>query len=350
MQNLITNQIYCAESELYPSEYAYHKYSVSTRTERASANCRNYLYDQDINTRSEDYIHCNGTQLRLTDSDFGPEQYRSSYYYVWSAGSGIRQLLFIFPTRVNLTTITLHYYSDSQRGLPRLRFYAAPDDFDIWDAPPGNSRYADIAAVPQDEESAGRRNVSVNVDFTTTKVLMVKASSSFELAVSEVQFSVCNGKINVYGIIAANLAFHCCQHTDTCTARNIITTTDSPLSPTQHKAQTHHVTTTINGKVRTTSPDSIPATTAGNDMTESTGESIASWIVPTVVTLSLLLLLTLIVTAIIVLLRVYKKQRSKGNGRVNEEVELESNPCYEATKVNQTVTTEVQGDHVYEVV
>ena len=76
----------------------------------------------------------------------------------------------------------------------------------------------------------------------------------------------------------------------------------------------------------------------------------ASWIVPTVVTLSLLLLFTLVVTAVIVLLRVYKKQRSKGNGRVNEEVELESNPCYEATKVNQTATTEVQGDHVYEVV
>ena len=58
----------------------------------------------------------------------------------------------------------------------------------------------------------------------------------------------------------------------------------------------------------------------------------------------------LIVTAIIVLLRVYKKQQSKGNDRVNEEVELESNPCYEATKVNQTVTTDVQGDHDYEVV
>ena len=113
------------------------------------------------------------------------------------------------------------------------------------------------------------------------------------------------------------------------------------------------MTTTIDGKLKqTTSPDSIPATTAGNDMTVSSGESAASWIVPTVVTLSLLLLLTLVVTAIIVVLRVYKKQRSKlkGNGRENEDMELESNPCYEATKVNQTVTTEVQGDHVYEVV
>ena len=228
----------------------------------------------------------------------------------------------------HLTTITLHYYSDSQRGLPRLRFYAAPDDFDVWYAPPGNSRYADIAAVRPGEEPTGHRNASVNVNFATLKILMVKTSSPFRLAVSEVEFSVCNGKCF------------------------FITTTDSPLSTTaQHEAQTRHVTTTINGKLkRTTSPDSVPATIASNDMTVSSGESTASWIVPTVVTLSLLLLLTLVVTAIIVVLRVYKKQQSKGNGKVNEDVELESNPCYEATKVNQTVTTDVQGDHDYEVV
>ena len=105
------------------------------------------------------------------------------------------QLLFIFPTRANLTTITLHYYSDSQRGLPRLRFYAAPDDFDVWDTPPGNSRYVDIAAVPPARaESAGRRSVSINVNFTTSKILMVKFGSDFKLAVSEVEFFTCNGK------------------------------------------------------------------------------------------------------------------------------------------------------------
>ena len=141
---------------------------------------------------SEDYIHCDGTQLRLTDSDLGPEQYSSSYYYEWSAGTVPRQLLFIFPTRVNLTTITLHYYSDSQRSLPRLRFYAAPDDFDVWDASPGNSRSVDIAAVPPGEGSAGRRNVSVSFNFSTTKILMIKLSSTYKLAVSEVDFFICS--------------------------------------------------------------------------------------------------------------------------------------------------------------
>ena len=252
---------------MYPSEYAYHKYSV-TRSETASADCRNYPSGLAFDGwDSYEYIHCDGTQLRLADSDIGPEQYSSSYYYEWSDGSGTSQLLFIFPTRVNLTTITLHYYSDSQRGLPRLRFYAAPDDFDVWDAPPGDSRYADIAAVPPGEESAGRRNTCVNVDFNTTRVLMIKTSSPFRLAVSEVEFSVYNGKCF------------------------FITTTDSPLSTTaQHEAQTRHVTTTINDKLRTTSPDSIPATTSSNDMTVSTGESTAPWIVPTVVTCTLSLL------------------------------------------------------------
>ena len=78
------------------------------------------------------YIHCDGTQLKLIDSDLEQEQYRSSESrdYVWPAGSD-RKLLFIFPKRVSLTTISLHYYSDNFQGLPRLRFYAAPDDFNV---------------------------------------------------------------------------------------------------------------------------------------------------------------------------------------------------------------------------
>ena len=179
---------------MYPSEYAYHKDSVN-RAETASANCRNYPSGLDMVTRgSEDYIHCDGTQLRLADSNLGKEQYSSSEYYEWSAGSGIRQLLFIFPTRVDLTTITLHYYSDSQRGLPRLRFYAAPDDFDVWDAPPGSSRYADIATLLPSAESAGRKCASISVNFNTRKILLVKYSSNFPFATSEVEFFTCNGK------------------------------------------------------------------------------------------------------------------------------------------------------------
>ena len=167
---------------MYPSEYAYRDDSV-TRVESASANCRRYP----PGNLPGDYIHCDGTQLKLADSNLGQEQYQSSEYYQWSAGSD-GQLLFIFPTRVSLTTIILHYYSDSVRGLPRLRFYFVPDDFDVWDAPTIGNLYVGIGSVPPGGEPAGRRKVSLNINFNIRKVLIYKYSSSFHLAVSEVEF------------------------------------------------------------------------------------------------------------------------------------------------------------------
>ena len=138
---------------------------------------------------TRDYTHCDGSQLILTDSDLGQEQYSSSDYYVWSAESDGQLLLFIFPTRVSLTTITLHYYSDSVQGLPRLIFYAVPDDLDIWDAPTTGTPHVDVTGVP-----AGSKNVSINVNYNTKKVLMFKYSSIFQFAVSEVEFFECISK------------------------------------------------------------------------------------------------------------------------------------------------------------
>ena len=174
---------------MYPSEYAYLRNSVFG-SERSSANCRPYEsgLDDRGSAYTERYTHCDGSQLRLTDSDSGSEQYSSSDYYVWNAGISSHQLLFIFPTRVNLTTITLHYYSDNTRGLPGLRFYAVPDDFDVWDPLVASYSHVNIAAVPPGGEPAGRRNVSVKFNFTTKNILMYKSSSSYSFAVSEVEF------------------------------------------------------------------------------------------------------------------------------------------------------------------
>ena len=100
--------------------------------------------------------------------------------------------------RVNLVAITLHYYSDGDsiqgrsHSLPKLRFYAVPDTFDIWDGLL-SYRYVEVAAVPPDGEPAGHRNVSINVNFFTTKVVMQIFGSSFQLAVSEVEFFTCFG-------------------------------------------------------------------------------------------------------------------------------------------------------------
>ena len=178
---------------MYPSEYAYRDDSV-TRAESVSANCRRYLADNlPGGGQTEDYIHCDGTQLKLADSNFGQEQYQSSDYYQWNTGSD-GQLLFIFPTRVSLTTITLHYYSDSVRGRPRLRFHAVPDDYNIWDAPTTMYSYGNIASVPPGGEPAGRRSISININFNTKKVLMEMFKSSFMFALSEVDFFTCNSK------------------------------------------------------------------------------------------------------------------------------------------------------------
>ena len=177
---------------MYPSEYAYHDDSV-TRAERASANCRRYpeIGSLPAGIHSTDYIHCDGTTLKLADANLGSEQFSSSSHYQWSAGSA-EQLLFIFRTRVSLTTITLHYYSDSVRGRPRLRFYAVWDGFDIWDSLTVSIPSEDVASVPPGGEPAGRRSVSIDFNFSTTKVLMYKYSSTFQFAVSEVEFFTCS--------------------------------------------------------------------------------------------------------------------------------------------------------------
>ena len=161
------------------------------RAERA-ANCRNYpnYYIISPGVHPDEYVHCNGSQLRLTDSDLGSEQYSSIDYYVWPYGSRSSQLLFIFPTRVNLATITLHYYSSSNRSLPRLRFWAVPDDFDVWDAITSMYRnsHVDVAEVPPDGESVGLKNISISYNFNTKKVLMYKFATLHTFAMSEVEF------------------------------------------------------------------------------------------------------------------------------------------------------------------
>ncbi len=181
-----TNVVSSSSCQIHPSEYAYRDDSV-TRFESGSANCRRYSDNRQVGLSTDQYIHCNGIQRKLTDSDLGGEQYQPADYYAWIAGKDV-QLLFIFPLRVSLTTITLHYYSDSDRGLPRLRFYAVPDDYNIWNSPNTNYASVDVAAVPPGRERAGRKNVSTTVNFNTRKVLMYKSQSNFNFVVSEVEF------------------------------------------------------------------------------------------------------------------------------------------------------------------
>ena len=194
LRNTNYSTVVANSCQVYPSEYSYHVNSVN-RAERVSANCRAYKGGDETSARFEEFIHCGGTQLRLTDSDLGSEQYSSSDYYEWGVETrSSSQLLFIFTTRVNLTTITLHYYSDSDRGLPRLRFFAVPYDFNIWEAPTASAIYIEVAAQPPGE-SAGLNCISTTVGFYTKKVLMIEYGSTYQFAVSEVEFfSACKGE------------------------------------------------------------------------------------------------------------------------------------------------------------
>ena len=155
--------------------------------------CRRYPPDPVSNHDRIQYFHCDGTPLRLADSEVGLEWYSSNLYYVWQEGAR-SHLLFIFSTTVTMTTTTLHYYSDSIHGLPRLRFYAVPDDFDVWDVldTSYSSRSTVVTAVQPGREPVGRMNVSINFNFNTKKVVMFKAIANFQFAVSEVEFFICN--------------------------------------------------------------------------------------------------------------------------------------------------------------
>ena len=234
---------------VHPSEYAYKSNSV-TRSEESNANCR--MYPPNSEDGGIHYTHCDGSQLKLTDSDLGSKQYSSSDYYVWNDTSSIGRLLFIFPTRVNLTTITLHYYSDNARGLTRLRFWSVPDDFEVWDAPTASYSYVNIDAVPPGGEPAGRRNVSVNVNVITKRILMYKFSSSFIFAVSEVEFFLCNSS----KFASVDLGDLCCVHVYFIFIfifkSEASTTTGTPDTP----------TTTILQQTPTTTPGNASDTTS----------------------------------------------------------------------------------------
>ena len=55
-------------------------------------------------------------------------------------------------------------------------------------------RYEDAGPVPPGGESTGQKMISINGTFNMKKLLMVKASSEFQFAVSEVEFFKCTSK------------------------------------------------------------------------------------------------------------------------------------------------------------
>lgn len=80
------------------------------------------------------------------------------------------------------------------QGHSKIRFYAVPDDFDIQDSLE-TDRYPKTfidEALPGSEET-GLRNVSRDVRFNTTRVLMTKSESkNYKFVMSEIEFFSCD--------------------------------------------------------------------------------------------------------------------------------------------------------------
>ena len=72
-----------------------------------------------------------------------------------------------------------------------MRFYAAPDEFVIWETPKGTYTM-DINA--NSEPAGGRTNITFRFRSATTKVLMLIASITQTFSMSEVEFHTCPGK------------------------------------------------------------------------------------------------------------------------------------------------------------
>lgn len=186
-----------ATCQVCPSAYAYHKDFVSG-TENNNANCRSYMGQHTQTARTEDYVYCNGTNLKLCDSLTGSaEHYNHQEYYEWTDETRNTQMLFKFSNTVNLIKITLHYYSDATRGLPQLRFWNVQNEFAIWESPPSSNSHVKVDEMRPDNLQPGKRNISITFVFNTSNVLIIKSGSDFQLAVSEVEFFTCSSEFQL---------------------------------------------------------------------------------------------------------------------------------------------------------
>jgi hypothetical protein len=82
-----------------------------------------------------------------------------------------------------------------------LRFYAVPDDFDVWDAPTSGTPFVGVSEVALGADP-GRSKDRINANFNTNKVLMYKFRSSFQFAVGEVEFTTCKHNFMWYRFMA----------------------------------------------------------------------------------------------------------------------------------------------------
>ena len=170
-----------------------HPVSVAIRNEVVGLEDENCipLTSPDVSSASSvEFVHCHHP-TRITDSDKSQPTFTQDTHnsvYIWPSRPD--QVLFTFSSRKLINSITLHYYSnEDNQGLPKLRFFAVPEDFKVTDRPSSSYPTRVLDAVFPGDEGSGLRNKTMDVPFNTTKILMTKGfTKNYQFYLSEIEF------------------------------------------------------------------------------------------------------------------------------------------------------------------
>ncbi len=136
------------------------------------------------------YVSCDHP-TRITDSHKStPVFTQDTHNTVYTWGNKDDRVLFTFSSTKSIDSIVIHYFSNSDnQGLPKLRFNAVPDDFEVMDTIERSYPLGIIDAVRPGREEPGLKNKSRNVGFETRKILLTKKKKkNYLFSLSEIEF------------------------------------------------------------------------------------------------------------------------------------------------------------------
>ena len=173
-----------AERQVFPGTISYQSSNFDhTVTDSCTPYPSNTSAPQGINPT--EYVRCNHPTT-ITDDNTGPP------FYIWGEAPG--HLLLEFPTPTNFSSIMIYYQYNATYALAKLRIYAVPDSFSVWDLPDNSYESRGFDEVRPGVGVDGLRELPdpavPPIQFVTSKVLIDKLedTKTFLFAFSEVAF------------------------------------------------------------------------------------------------------------------------------------------------------------------
>lgn len=128
----------------------------------------------------------------LTDSDIGSETEVDRDYFEWDSKTAF-EILFTFSSEVSLTSITLSYFYGLGKGtiygLPDLRFFALPDDYEFGSNLTSGSILLHVGSITKFlPGSRTTENFKIPRPMTTKKLVLERNSQGYRCAFSEIKF------------------------------------------------------------------------------------------------------------------------------------------------------------------